>query len=310
MSRSFDVYFAVDWSSRNGPSPNRPTSDAIWVGERLARGADDSAVADERYFRTRLKCRDYLRERLLHHANLRRRVFIGFDFAYGYPAGYASALNRSGDALPWRWIWNELTHLIMDRADNTSNRFEVAGKLNARCGDPTPGPLWGCPTGRDLPTLRATSPGFPYEVRPGLVLHRLRQVDSKQRGVQEVWKLFGAGSVGSQSLVGIPVVCNLRYAKGLSAFSQVWPFETGFTSVPTPEEGPFILHAEIFPGNVPEPLDPEVDIQDQAQVRAVVRWLCNLDDAGRLGTLFAAPRHLTQEALNRCVEEEGWIVGS
>lgn len=74
--------------------------------------------------------------------------------------------------------------------------------------------------------------------------------------MQEVWKLYGAGSVGSQALVGIPVVRRLRYDPRFHAFSRVWPFETGFTRQPTPDGGPSIVHAENFPGNVPEALIP------------------------------------------------------
>lgn len=265
MARLFDVYIAADWSSRNKPSPAKPTEDAIWVGEKLAAGVFDPTVVEETYFRTRLNCISYLRNRLLHHTDQRRRVFIGFDFAYGYPVGFATALGLTGD-VPWRGVWDELARLIVDEEDNTNNRFEVAAELNARCGEPTPGPFWGCPSGRELPTLRMRSPGYPYEVWSGLALNRLRQVDRRQRGAQETWKLFGAGSVGGQSLVGIPAVCRLRDDEALKGYSRVWPFETGFTLLPTPEEGPFVLHVEIFPGNVPDLLDTEILIRDQAQV--------------------------------------------
>jgi hypothetical protein len=310
LPRLFDVYIAVDWSSANSPSPARPTRDAIWVGERLASVVNDSASVGEAYFRTRLECWKQLRGRLLRHASRGLRVLLGFDFAYGYPTAFATTLGLDGQLPPWRALWEELSRLIADGDDNRNNRFEVAAWLNARCGEHGPGPFWGCPKNRQQPTLSMRSPGFPYPVRQGANLERLRLTDRAQRGVQEVWKLYGAGSVGGQALVGIPVVRRLRDDARLRAFSRVWPFETGFTPNPTPSRGPFILHAEIFPGNVPDPLDEDVGVRDQAQVRAVVRWLCRLDEAGELEQLFTAPDNLAPNALTSCVNEEGWIFGS
>lgn len=311
MSRLFDVYIAVDWSARSKPSPKKPTSDAIWVGEGVASDVTDPTVVSETYWPTRLACRTHLRDRLLHHVRLERRVLIGFDFAYGYPTGYAAALGLTGGSPPWRRVWDELTRLVVDQPDNANNRFEVAAELNARCGGPTPGPLWGCPVGRELPTLKMKSPdqGYPYAVRPGLAIDRLRWVDKRERGVQPIWKLIGSGSVGGQSLVGIPTVCRLRDDPELAAVSRVWPFETGFTPTPTPDQGPCVLHVEIWPGIVSDHLDPGIAIRDQAQVRAVVHWLTSLDNDGQLSALFATPEDLSAEALTACIKEEGWILG-
>jgi hypothetical protein len=310
MSRLFDVYFAVDWSARNVPSPLKPSKDAIWVGEKLAPGIEDPTVVRESYWNTRFACQMYLRDRLMHHVRLKRRVFIGFDFAYGYPTGFAKALGLNGNIPPWRKIWNELSRLIVDDKNNCNNRFEVAAELNLRCGL-TPGPFWGCPATCNLPALTMKSPpqGYPYQVAPDLAIDRLRWVDKRERGVQPIWKLIGSGSVGGQSLVGIPTVCRLRDDPTLQLVSRVWPFETGFTLNPTPEVGPFVLHGEIWPGVVPDPLDRSINIRDQAQVRAVVHWLCGLDTLGQLSELFTRPADLSTEATKACIEEEGWIIG-
>jgi hypothetical protein len=128
--------------------------------------------------------------------------------------------------------------------------------------------------------------------------------------VQPVWKLYGVGSVGGQALIGIPAVLRLRSDPMLASVSRIWSFETGFTPAPTSEQGPAIIYAEIWPGLVPDPLDPSIAIRDQAQVRAVVRWLAHLDTSNRLGALFVAPPDLPPEALARCQTEEGWILGS
>src|SRR6266702_4329431 len=205
MTCLFDVYLAIDWSARSLLGPATPTRDSLWVGERLAPGIADSGVLGETYWRTRQAC-------------------LAFDFPYGYPTGYAAALALSDHTPPWRQTWDELKRLVVDDATNGNNRFAVAAALNARCGDPTPGPLWGCPVGTSLPTLAPTSPGYPYPVRPGLALERLRLADRLVRGVQPVWKLYGIGSVGGQALVGIPAICRLRDDPALAAISLVWPF--------------------------------------------------------------------------------------
>lgn len=308
--RLFDVYLAVDWSARSAPSSLAPTHDALWVGERCVDDNPPEGSCSESYWRTRRACTAYLRARLLQHIEAGRRILLGFDFPLGYPAGYTAALRLIGDEPPWLRLWQELQRLVVDDAANANNRFHVAASLNARCGAPIPGPLWGCPSGLRLPALAPTSPGYPYQVRPGLSLERLRLTERRARGVQPVWKLYGTGSVGGQALVGIPALCRLRSDPALAAIGRVWPFETGFIAAPTTEQGAAIIFAEIWPGLVPGPLDPDTAIRDQAQVRAVAQWLAGLDAAQQLGALFAAPRDLSAEALERCLREEGWILGS
>ncbi len=308
MPTLFDVYIAVDWSARGKPSPRKPGKDSVWVGEAALSRGSGTDTPQEQYFRTRQACAAHLCKRLLHHTEARRRVLLGFDFAYGYPAGYAEALGLPGPAAPWRRTWDELARLIADQ-DNVSNRFEVAAVLNARCGGEVPGPLWGCPLPHERPSLEATSPAYPYPVHEERTLSRLRLTDARQKGVQPVWKLFGNGSVGSQMLVGIPVAAILRDDDRLAPFSRVWPFETGFTPAPTPAAGPFVLHAEIWPG-ITSALDPDLAVRDQAQVRAIAGLFARLDGEGRLGELFKRPAGLSGGDEAKVVAEEGWILGT
>jgi hypothetical protein len=308
--RLFDAYLAVDWSARSRPSPPAPTRDALWVGEATIDAEELSLRIVASYWRTRHACIAHVRARLLAHLAAGRRVLVGFDFPYGYPAGYATALDLPATAPPWRRIWDALAGLIVDEATNTNNRFAVAVLLNARCGPPGPGPLWGCPPAACAPTLAPTSPGYPYEVGPGQILARIRRAEAWAPGTQPAWKLLGQGSVGGQALLGIPYVRALRDDPALAPASRVWPFETGFTPTPTAPPGPAIVHAEIWPGIVPGPLDPAIPIRDEAQVRAVVAWLAGQDAAGTLGALFAPPRGLTPADYEICREEEGWLLGA
>jgi hypothetical protein len=147
-------------------------------------------------------------------------------------------------------------------------------------------------------------------VRPGLRLAQYRRTDEalRRRGIQEVWKVCYPASVGGQILTGIPLLEKIRFAPDLSLISLVWPFETGFTPEPMPPSGPFILHAEIWPG-ILDQLDT-TGIRNQAQVRELAGLLRQLDESGRLGELFDRPRGLTDEEVRSAVEEESWILGS
>lgn len=95
----------------------------------------------------------------------------------------------------------------------------------------------------------------------------------------------------------------------------MWPFETGFTSTPAPREGAFILHAEIWPGVIHDQTkqllsaDPSL-IRDQAQVRAMCQWAEALDDANQLGKSLDQPIGLTGQKIQRCIQEEGWVLGA
>jgi hypothetical protein len=203
-----------------------------------------------------------------------------------------------------------LARLIVDKPDGSNNRFEVADELNSRCGDVTPGPFWGCPAPCNFAYLRPTGSTFPYQTSSGVVLCQLRETEKVLPGVSEDWKLLGAGVVGSQTLVGIPWVRKLRDDPELQDVSHVWPFETGFSLNQIPLGTPFILHAEIWPGVVNGLHDPLALIKDQAQVRAMVGWLANLDASGQLLPLFDRPAGLSDESAVACVEKEGWILGA
>lgn len=293
MASLFDAYIAVDWSARSRPSPARPSPDSIWVAERVG------AVSQDWYWRTRWACRDFLEERLASHVDIGRRVLVGFDFSYGYPSGFADAIGLSGEAPVWQLVWRELQRLIVDAPDNANNRFGVAAELNGRCGD---GPFWGCPPAQQRSTLRSTRPRNDF-------VTRRRWADQRASGLQSAWQLLGRGSVGSQSLLGIPIVARLRFDSPVSDVSRVWPFETGFTTAMVPAQDPFVLHAEIWPGLAPQPLDASL-VKDQAQVRAVTDWLAELDGAGRLARLFDRPADLPEAGLIAAVHDEGWILGA
>jgi hypothetical protein len=304
----FDAYIFVDWSARSRLSPRRPSKDAIWVGELVA-----SAECGETYWRGRERASMHVTERVLAHVEEGRRVLVGFDFPYGYPAGFASCLGNI-EGRPWRDTWDLLAREVMDDERNRNNRFEVAARLNQRLGG-GPGPFWGCHPAVSTRHLSGRQKGlfaYPFPGSAGQ-LERLRLTEQAMGGVQETWKLNGNGSVGSQALVGIPRVRALRDDPRLAGVSAVWPFETGFTPRPLQGHGLRVLHAEIWPGIISkekvseEAATPGV-IRDQAQVRLMCQWALAQDEAGTLGPWFDAT-NLDERKRRAAVEEEGWILG-
>jgi hypothetical protein len=249
------------------------------------------------------------------HIKDRRRVLVGFDFPYGYPTGFASTLGLPTGPQSWWVLWTELAHRVQDTGNNASNRFAAAGELNAMVRGENLGPFWGRPAGTEIPNLEARSPRFPYPTSSGVLLQKFRIVESRLQGTQEAWKLFGAGSVGSQALVGIPRIYRLRRNLDLVAVSRVWPFETQFTTTPSPSQGPFILHAEIWPGVVKQRTQDITSahpgiIRDQAQVRAMCEWAAECDEQGTLGQFFGTPNGLNPQQVQDCIQEEGWVLGA
>jgi hypothetical protein len=309
--RLFDAYIFIDWSAVNQAHPQQPVADAVWTGECIPA----LQYQEETYFRTRHAAFAHVLSFALEQIRQSRRVLIGFDFPYGYPNGFAQALGLQNGPSAWSNIWNHLTIHIQDLATNVNNRFVVASDLNAQITGAGAGPFWGCPPARATQTLHTHSPGFPFQTNNHTVLPKFQMTESRLPGTQETWKLFGNGSVGSQALVGIPYVRNLRNHVELQHCSKVWPFETQFTNAPSPATGPFILHAEIWPrvvnAQVNELLAANQQlIKDQAQVRAMCNWASELDVQGALGQYFASPQNLTDAQVQVCTEQEGWVFGA
>ena len=298
--RPFDHLIAIDWSSRAKPSPRKPTRDAIWVAQSSATGR-----TSVKYFRTREACTRYLEKRLLTLSKKGLRVFVGWDFCFGYPKGLAKAL-RLGKKEAWFNVWRYLGRLIDDREDNGNNRYVVAGELNRKISMGS-GPFWGVTAGQSGIFLGAKK-DFTYPVVNKRVLLRERRlVEERVPKMQPAWKLAYTGSVGSQTLLGIPRVLEVSLAhEVLSKVSFVWPFTTRFEEQ-LPAEGACIVHAEIYPSMLA--LDGKDKIPDRAQVRAYVNWLKEEQGAGRLAAHLAGPEELSAKQRKRVLRHEGWVFG-
>ncbi|PPK84710.1 hypothetical protein CLV84_3872 [Neolewinella xylanilytica] len=297
----FDYFVAIDWSARNKPSPAKPTKDAIWIGEATATGP-----VRTRYFRTRQACCDYLEEKLLRYR--KKRVLVGWDFAFGYPKGLAKAL-RLADKPGWRAVWDHLAEYIEDDARNDNNRFRVGALLNERIMALS-GPFWGVPIGQSGIFLGSKRDfEYPVRTRKGFLRER-RYVEMLNLRLQPAWKLAYAGSVGSQALLGIPRVRALRDHEKLRDVSRIWPFETAAegANAGAGSAGAAIVHAEIYPSLLAVPRR-KGQILDREQVKTFVEWLQEQQRAGTLPTLLDRPWGEDPKLHRRVVKHEGWVLG-
>jgi hypothetical protein len=301
----FDAFVMVDWSAADVVGPAAGGPNGIWVAV-----GDGSAPAVVTPHRTRHSAMAAITAALLRMMDKGRRVLVGFDFVFGYPSGTAEAAGLPTDEPAWRAVWEHLRRTITDDERNRSNRFEVAAELNGRLGR-GPGPFWGVPASRPAdPRLLPTKPCFPFAARDGRALPEWRAIERTQRAAghhpKSPWQLLGAGSVGSQALVGIPHLARLRSQPALEAVSTIWPFETGFTADPTGSAAPFIVHAEIYPSLL-TPDNALHPVPDARQVLGLVDAYRAMDRAGTLAASFAAPG-ISPADRRAAVEEEGWVL--
>jgi precorrin-8X/cobalt-precorrin-8 methylmutase len=287
---AFDRYIAVDWSAANGPVTGK---DSVWIGESV-RTAFGIELKPSRNPRTRSAAMAMIEDILLDALGRGQRVMLGFDFVFGYPLGAASALTGEPG---WQSIWRTLASMVEDDDDNRSNRFDVAARLNlALAGEGHH--YWGHPPGREYVGLAPTRPVGSY-----VFVSENRIAEDWSKGPQPVWKLTGAGSVGSQSMLGIARLEHLRRDPRFADSIAIWPFETGFElDLSRP-----VTVVEIYPSLLDH--DPAVLPRDRAQVEACVMRYAELDAAGTLEDVLAAPAGLSEEDREAVLREEGWIAG-
>lgn len=298
MARLFNAYVMVDWSAA---SKRTTGPDSIWIGVlkrdvrfRLAFEAHNPATRKE----AEALIGAILDDRAKHH----ERTLIGFNFALGFPRGLAAALKLAGEA-PWSALWSQIDRMVKDKADNTNNRFGVASEINRRLTG-GPFPFWGCPPRDTLTTLQ---PKRPRPHGPA-DLPEFRHTELAAKGAAPLWKLSYGSSVGGQTILGIPIVRRLAKARGDKL--KVWPFETGWKALGEADlAGVQVVAAEIYPSLVgPAPVAGES--RDLTQVRALAEHFARLDEAGKLGALFAPAKGTAIDVIVDAEREEGWMLGA
>jgi hypothetical protein len=228
-------------------------------------------------------------------------VLVGFDFAFGYPAGFADALGLDTSEGPWKALHAHLATHVTDSPENEHNRDAFAAQCNITIG--APGPFWGCARGAATAALTQHRIGvFSYPHR-GLPEWRATDIEARKKATpQSVWKLNCGVSVGGQTILGIRHLDEL--ARGVGGHR--WPFEGWGTP-----DGPGIWLAEIFPSLVyyPEWSDEYRTRRDRTQVLSCARHAAERDRDGLLRSDFDAPTHRVSDSiLARVAAEEGWML--
>ncbi len=287
MTRTFDRFVMVDWSANSRPKSG---ADSIWSASLCAA---TGAVACVNH-RTRHELEVALCSMLANAPD--QRTLLGFDFPLGYPAGFAQRV--AGPGANWRDVWALLSEQIDDDPRNRNNRFEVAAALN-RSIDAEPGPFWGCPPSRATASLRPTKPS-------GFVFDEFRTCERalRARGFRPFsnWQLLGVGAVGSQAMLGIPLVHRLRHHPEWAGRARVWPFEPESCGGGQPNE---LVFAEIWPSGFALDLGVHA-VRDAAQVIGVCHRLAELDSVGSLARQLGS--RFDPDAYELVTNEEGWIL--
>ena len=290
----FDTHIVVDWSARSKPSPAQRTKDSIFWAVAHG-GIVDGPPA---YATTRNQAVECLTKLVAAEHEAGRRVLLGMDFPFGYPTGVARDLTGSSAALAlWKW----LAECVEDDERNRNNRFEVASRINRAYAGA--GPCWGRPASWNLPEVPTRKPERGRHTYPP----EKRLTEVRASGAKAVWQLYGAGSVGSQVLLGLPALEQIRNAPTLHGQVAVWPFDDGLE----PSLKPIVI-ADVYPSLLSKAikvLKRPCEIADEAQVRINAQAFASMDATGHLAPLFQGPPGLAPAERRQVIEEEGWILG-
>lgn len=286
----------VDWSANSSPKRGR---DSIWI----ASGTPSQGVEHVVNPPTRAEAFAWLIEALT--ASRHERVLAGFDFSFGYPAGFAAALTGQSDAT-WSDVWAWMAEHLHDDDRNNNNRFEVMATVNARLRSSLGNaPFWGYP-GRErndaLPRKRPPTYAPFAEFR--LTEQRVRAAGHRPFSA---WQLAYNGSVGSQMLLGMRTLHRLRRHPTLGERLRVWPFETGLGPASCTLSAGEVLVAEVWPSLATTDLTAH-PVRDAAQVIALVSEFLSMDAAGVSAAW--SPTDLTSGEATIVTTEEGWTLGA
>ncbi len=301
MNRLFGAYVMVDYSAAEG---KKTGESSVWIGV-MKRDVRFRLSYETHNPATRSEAAAQLRSILADLHKRGDRVLVGVNFALGFPRGTAARLDLKGT--PWEAMWEFLGKNVVDKPDNTNNRFQVAAKMNRLMTDEA-WPFWGCPKNASqkwLSTLKPDSFGDFPEYR--LTEDATRTVVKKASWPKSLWQMHGAGVVGGQAMLGITAIKALVEAQGGKA--RLWPFQTGFGTLDFAElDGVDTVIAEVYPSLYEGPSETG-EVKDAASVRLTAQALAEKDDKGELDALFAAPKGLSESDVEIAAQEEGWILG-
>ncbi|MFX0540844.1 gephyrin-like molybdotransferase Glp [Roseovarius sp. S4756] len=275
----FDSILIVDWSAAGTRAPARPSKDAIWMGF-IQNGAPQEPI----YCRTRIEAEARIADIIEVERSAGRRLLAGFDFPFGYPRGFARRVTGGDNPLD---LWDWLAARITDSETGGNNRFDVAESMNALFDGA--GPFWG-------KTHAGRWPGIPYR-KEGIVYDTIaekRACDLVAKAASSCFQLCYNPTVGSQVLMGLPMLSRLRRLPGVA----VWPFQAW--------QRADVVLAEIWPGLIESAVRAAMaenpgQIRDAVQVDLLSRTLASMAD----DRLCALMSDLPPEA-----PVEAWILGA
>ena len=300
MARLFDAYLIADWTA----AETRKLGDqSLWVGV-AKRDVRFRLYTETHNVASRAEGEALIASLLADHRKRGDRVLVGFDFNLGYPAGTGQRLGLKDTS--WRGLWDFIASNVVDKADNTNNRYQVAAKMNRLMTDQA-WPFWGAPAKQTQRWLTATKPpeGAGAEIPEFRATERAAREGRLQP--KSVWQMHGAGAVGGQTLVGIAAVN--RLLKKLDPSAAVWPFGTGWRALDASDLEPLsALVVEVWP-SLFNAQPKEGEFKDQAQVRVTAETFANMDERGDLAAAFAPPKGASDDLIRQVETEEGWILG-
>jgi hypothetical protein len=297
VSRLFGAYVVVDWSAAEG---RKTGEQSLWIGV-MKRDVRFRLAYETHNPATRAEGEALLRSLLAELARRGDRALVALDFPLGFAEGTAKRLVVDG----WSGLWGFLASNVVDKPDNTNNRFAVAAKMNRLMTDEAR-PFWGAPARQTQRWLAATKQDY-----GDIPEYRRTELATKKLGkamARTVWQMQGAGSVGGQALLGIAAA--RRIVDSLGASAAVWPFGTGWRALTPADVEP--LSALFIEAYAPlHPVKPEPgETKAAAAVRGVAEALAKLDETGKLGAAFAPAKSPSDKDRAAVETEEGWIFGA
>lgn len=299
MARLFDAYVIAIWTAAEG----KKTGDqSLWIGV-AKRDVRMRLKTETHNAATRAEGEAMLATILSDLSRRGDRALVGFDFPLGWPRGTAERLKLSGDA--WPAMARFVAANVVDKADNTNNRYQVAAKINRLMTDEA-FPMWGAPAKQAQRWLSTTKPTTAVADIPDL-----RETDRRARAgkvqPKSQWQMHGAGATGGVALIGQPMVRRLLERLGTAA--AAWPFGTGWRALTPADVEPLsALFVEVWPAMTASAPEPG-EFRDQAAVRQAAEHFARLDDKGDLAALFAPPKDTDEATVTAVEQEEGWILG-
>lgn len=305
MARLFDAYIIANWTAAEG---KKLGEQSLWIGV-AKRDVRFRLYTETHNVATRAEGEKLLEELVTEHRKRGDKVLLGFDFDFGFPGGTAERLKLADR--PWDAMGKFLASNIVDKADNTNNRYQVAAKMNRLMTD-EPWPFWGAPASQAQRWLTSTKP--PEGAGADIPEFRATELAARAGKMppKSVWQMHGAGAIGGLTLVGVPMLHRLLAKLGDAA--TIWPFATGWRALEEADIAPYCaVVVEVWPPMFPATRKTNgegiKEFKTQAQVRAAAEAIATMDDEGTLSKAFAPPKGAKAAMVAKVENEEGWILG-